>query len=121
MADKLISDFTGAFFNGVQISLKQATGTVTMGGFAREPQLGPNRVLGHSRQFVAGGLTITAALPQGTDIRGTFDFEDGQIRLVDDRNGEWLMTGATLANPNEFSAGAGDLAAEYSGDPWVQL
>jgi hypothetical protein len=122
MGQKLLSDFVGVSLDGTVVPVKQATTTVNMGGVVREPVLGPGgKILGYTEQTVEATIGFTSAVPQGTNIEETYNLVGQQIKLTDDQGGEWLMTNATRRNPEEISAGAGDLAVEYFGDKIVQL
>jgi hypothetical protein len=53
-------------------------------------------------------------------VRETFDFVDGQIRVIFDNGKEILMDRAFLETPPDWSAGAGDLAVAYKGSAWTE-
>ena len=117
---QLNSEPQGVFINGVQVPVKDGSFTASLGGFTRTSQTGSGRRLGSTRQVAVGTCGFTVTYPRGTKIRDTYDVEDAQIRVVFDRGDEWLMTGADLAEPVDFSAGEGDLTLAYEGDPWEQ-
>lgn len=114
------SEVKAVFINGNPVPIKDGTWSAVMGGFTRTSVMGGQRRLGSSNAAAPGSCSFTVAYLKGTNIRGSYDVENAQIRVVFDRGDEWLMTGADLTEPIPVSAPEGDIELSYEGNAWEQ-
>ena len=87
-----------------------------LGGRERTAQVG-HKVYGFSEKVVPSTVEFTLAHVGQDDLEGLADKTDATIEFETDTGDTYLVANAFSTKPPELTAGEGDVAMEYQGDP----
>ncbi len=119
MADRLISDVRAVVIGSLKILVKDGTFSCNVGGFTNTPVLSGQEVVGFTRQGTAAEISVTCAVPAGTDLE-VFSISNVDVRVQLDTGDEWLMRAASNTDPPAFAGGSGDVTVTYNGKKVIQ-
>lgn len=101
--------------NGAQQAIVDESFTWGLGGKERTAVTGSGRVLGFTEKTAPSTCEFSIAYTADFDP-GSLDVTDAQIQVTTDQGETWVMTGASLIEPPQWSAGEGNWSFSYQGN-----
>ena len=106
--------------NGKQIKTKGGS-TLNPGGYTRTQHVGPGKVWGKSKKYVAPNIELVIAADEDVDVIDINAIEDATLTWEGDNGVSYMMTKASTNEPASLREDSGDIAATFFGDKVVRI
>lgn len=101
--------------NSKQLKTKKGS-TLNPGGYNHVSHVGPNRIWGKSKEFVAATVSVVIAADEDVDVVAINNITDATLTWEGDNGVDYMITGASPQNPFQLSD-SGEITGTFEGNP----